>query len=39
VSLAGYKIPRRWLQVESLPRQAYGKVVKRDLRTRLETAV
>jgi len=38
-SLAGYKIPRRWLQVESLPRNAYGKVVKRDLRTRLETAL
>jgi acyl-CoA synthetase (AMP-forming)/AMP-acid ligase II len=38
-SLAGYKIPRRWLQVESLPRNAYGKVVKRDLRARLETAV
>ena len=37
-SLAGYKIPRRWLQVESLPRNAYGKVVKRDLRARLETA-
>ena len=39
VSLAGYKIPRRWLQVETLPRNAYGKVVKRDLRARLETAV
>ena len=38
-SLAGYKIPRRWLQVESLPRNAYGKVVKRDLRAGLETAV
>lgn len=38
-SLAGYKIPRGWLQVESLPRNAYGKVVKRDLRARLETAV
>jgi acyl-CoA synthetase (AMP-forming)/AMP-acid ligase II len=38
-SLAGYKIPRRWWQVESLPRNAYGKVVKRDLRTRFETAV
>jgi acyl-CoA synthetase (AMP-forming)/AMP-acid ligase II len=39
VSLAGYKIPRRWLQVESLPRNAYGKVVKRDLRARLETGI
>jgi len=38
-SLAGYKIPRRWLQVESLPRNAYGKVVKRDLRAGLETTV
>ena len=38
-SLAGYKIPRRWVQVESLPRNAYGKVVKRDLRARLATAV
>jgi acyl-CoA synthetase (AMP-forming)/AMP-acid ligase II len=38
-SLAGYKIPRRWLQVESLPRNAYGKVVKRDLRAGLETAI
>ena len=38
-SLAGYKIPRRWLQVESLPRNAYGKVVKRDLRARLEAPV
>ena len=37
-SLAGYKIPRRWLQAESLPRNAYGKVVKRDLRAGLETA-
>ena len=38
-SLAGYKIPRRWVQVEALPRNAYGKVVKRDLRARLEAAV
>jgi long-chain acyl-CoA synthetase len=38
-SLAGYKIPRRWLQVESLPRNAYGKVVKRDLRAGLSSAV
>jgi long-chain acyl-CoA synthetase len=38
-SLAGYKIPRRWLQVESLPRNAYGKVVKRDLRAGLASAV
>jgi acyl-coenzyme A synthetase/AMP-(fatty) acid ligase len=38
-SLAGYKVPRRWVQVEALPRNAYGKVVKRDLRARLEAAV
>ena len=37
-SLAGYKIPRRWHQVESLPRNAYGKVVKRDIRARLEAS-
>ena len=37
-SLAGYKVPRRWLQVERLPRNAYGKVVKRQLRAGLETA-
>jgi long-chain acyl-CoA synthetase len=33
--LAGYKIPRRWVQAESLPRNAYGKVLKRELRERL----
>jgi acyl-CoA synthetase (AMP-forming)/AMP-acid ligase II len=38
-TLAGYKVPRRWVQVETLPRNAYGKVVKRDLRARLEAAV
>jgi acyl-CoA synthetase (AMP-forming)/AMP-acid ligase II len=38
-SLAGYKIPRRWVAVETLPRNAYGKVVKRDLRARLEATV
>jgi long-chain acyl-CoA synthetase len=35
-SLAGYKIPRRWVAVETLPRNAYGKVVKRDLRSLLD---
>ena len=39
VSLAGYKIPRRWVQVDDLPRNAYGKVLKRDVRARLETSV
>lgn len=31
-ALAGYKIPRRYVLVEALPRNAYGKVLKRDLR-------
>ncbi len=30
--LAGYKIPRRWYVASALPRNAGGKVVKRDLR-------
>ena len=33
--LARYKIPRRWLFVDILPRTAYGKVVKGELRQRL----
>jgi len=33
--LARYKIPRRWLFLESLPRTPYGKVVKGELRDRL----
>jgi len=36
-ALAGYKIPRRWESVESLPRNAYGKVLKRELRDELGT--
>ncbi|WP_067186349.1 class I adenylate-forming enzyme family protein [Microtetraspora niveoalba] len=31
-SLAGYKVPRRWEVVDALPRNAAGKIVKRDLR-------
>jgi long-chain acyl-CoA synthetase len=31
-TLAGYKLPRRWMAVEALPRNAYGKVLKRELR-------
>jgi acyl-CoA synthetase (AMP-forming)/AMP-acid ligase II len=31
-TLAGYKIPRRYFRVESIPRNAYGKVLKRELR-------
>ncbi|PVG80800.1 AMP-dependent synthetase [Nocardioides gansuensis] len=29
--LAGYKVPRRWYALDTLPRNAGGKVVKRDL--------
>jgi long-chain acyl-CoA synthetase len=35
--LAGYKRPRRWVFVESLPRNAYGKVLKRQLREELSS--
>jgi fatty-acyl-CoA synthase len=34
--LAGFKCPRRVVVVESLPRNAAGKVLKRELRERLE---
>jgi acyl-CoA synthetase (AMP-forming)/AMP-acid ligase II len=30
--LAGYKVPRRYIVATALPRNAYGKVVKRELR-------
>jgi long-chain acyl-CoA synthetase len=33
--LAGYKRPRRYVFMDALPRNAYGKVVKRDLRAEL----
>ena len=36
-ALAGYKRPRRYVFVDALPRNAYGKVVKRELRERLIT--
>ncbi|MDO8365058.1 MAG: AMP-binding protein [Actinomycetota bacterium] len=32
LSLAGYKVPRRYIVTDSLPRNAYGKVLKRELR-------
>jgi fatty-acyl-CoA synthase len=35
VKLAKYKIPKRWLFVEALPRTPYGKVLKGELRDRL----
>ena len=30
--LAGYKVPRRWVRVDALPRNATGKVLKTELR-------
>ncbi len=36
-TLAGYKIPRRYIAVDALPRNAYGKVVKRDLRAAISS--
>ena len=35
VALAGYKQPRRYEFVDELPRNTYGKVLKRELRDRL----
>jgi acyl-CoA synthetase (AMP-forming)/AMP-acid ligase II len=35
VELAGYKQPRRYAFVDELPRNAYGKVLKRALRDEL----
>jgi long-chain acyl-CoA synthetase len=34
-SLAGYKVPRRWQTIDVLPRNAAGKVLKKDLREQL----
>jgi acyl-CoA synthetase (AMP-forming)/AMP-acid ligase II len=34
--LAGYKVPKSVVWVDELPRNAYGKVLKRDLRERLK---
>jgi len=34
-ALAGYKRPRRYVFVDELPRNAYGKVLKRELRAQL----
>jgi acyl-CoA synthetase (AMP-forming)/AMP-acid ligase II len=35
--VAGYKVPRRWLRIDELPRNATGKVLKADLRRRFST--
>jgi len=37
-TLAAYKRPRRYVFVDELPRNAYGKVLKRELRERLSDA-
>jgi len=36
--LAKYKLPRRWVFIDALPRTAYGKVVKGELRSRAASA-
>jgi fatty-acyl-CoA synthase len=33
-TLAKYKVPKRWLFLDALPRTAYGKVIKGELRER-----
>lgn len=35
--LADYEVPRRWVLLDSLPKNPMGKVLKRELRLRLET--
>ncbi|HSD09796.1 MAG TPA: o-succinylbenzoate--CoA ligase, partial [Candidatus Binatia bacterium] len=37
-SLAGYKVPRRFERIDELPRNPTGKVLKQELRTRIERA-
>jgi acyl-CoA synthetase (AMP-forming)/AMP-acid ligase II len=36
--LAGYKVPRRWLLADELPRNATGKVLKHQLRSQYADA-
>jgi acyl-CoA synthetase (AMP-forming)/AMP-acid ligase II len=36
--LAGYKVPRRWVRADTLPRNAIGKVLKHQVRSRLSGA-
>ncbi|MEV7085390.1 AMP-binding protein [Streptomyces sp. NPDC093085] len=38
-SLAGYRVPKRVVWVDELPRNAYGKVLKRQLRERLSAEI
>jgi len=38
-SLAGYKIPRQIVFVDALPRNASGKILKRELRARYSDTV
>ena len=34
--IAGYKVPRRWIRVEEIPRNVTGKILKAELRAQLE---
>jgi acyl-coenzyme A synthetase/AMP-(fatty) acid ligase len=33
--MARYKRPRRWVFLDALPKNSYGKILKRELRARL----
>lgn len=37
--IAGYKVPRRWIRVEALPRNVTGKILKTQLREQLKEQV
>ena len=36
--IAGYKVPRRWIRVEEIPRNVTGKILKAELRAQLQDA-